>query len=285
MKKLILLLASLSLLVSCTKEITIDLPEVKQKIVVDGGIVTGEYAVVTLTWSAGYFDPVDSAALSNSIISNALVIMSDGIQTDTLQPQIDFNYIIPLVYKGSVITGQVGRTYSITITAGDQTVTSSTTIPNPIPLDSAWFEVEPDRDSLGFMWARMTDPNATGNGYRWFTKRIGEDSRYLPPFGSAFDDQFINGTSFDFAFNRPRSSDPNAPEDETERGYFKIGDVVAIRFTAIGQNEVNFFRTYETELSNNGNPFAAPGVVDSNIEGGLGIWCGYSASQDTVTCQ
>lgn len=286
MKKTALYIFSAFALVSCQKEIVIELPEEEPQIVVDGGIYVGQPAEVTLTWSAGYFDPIDSAALVNSVIQNALVTVSDGTTTDTLQFTLDFNRPIPFVWRGGAIIGQVGGTYHLTVVANGKTATSVTTIPYPVALDSAWFKPEIPGDSLGFMWAHLTDPAGYGNGYRWFTQRLGEDPVFLAPFGSSFDDSFIEAESFDFAYNRPSASNSTAEEDsDFRRGYFITGDTVVIRFCAIGTAEVDFFRTFEIEVSNNGNPFAAPGVIETNVTGGLGIFCGYSPTYDTVICQ
>jgi hypothetical protein len=272
-----------ALLAGCTKEITIDLPEVESKIVVDGGIFTGEFAQVTLTNSAGYFDPVDSTSLAGYLISNATVTLTDGIQTDTLRPTVDFTLPIPFVYRGSVIQGQVGRTYTLTIVANGETVTAVTTIPQPVALDSLWFELEGGSDSLGFIWANLNEPAGLGNGYRWFAKREGRDDRFLPPFGSAFFDKFIDGQDFDFGYNRGMEPGSTAPDDDgPERGRFRLGDTVVVRFCSIGTAEVEFFRSYESIVSNQGNPFAAPGVVETNVQGGLGIFCGYAPSLDTL---
>jgi len=286
MKKLFPFLLPALFAVSCEKEIDVVLPDVEQKIVVDGGITVGEPAAVTLTWSAGYFDPIDSASLLSYVITNATVTVTDGTTTDTLHITLDPDLPIPIVYRGANVLGQIGRTYVLTVVADGKTVTSTTTIPNPVPLDSVWFKPEIPGDSLGFAWAHLTDPAGYGNGYRWYTMRLHEDPTFMAPFGSTFDDNFIEGESFDFAYNRPVDPGSTAPEDnDNRRGYFITGDTIAVKFCAIGQAEANFFRTYEIEVSNNGNPFASPGVIESNVEGGLGIFCGYSPSYDTIICQ
>lgn len=286
MKKIFPFLFTGLLFASCEKEIDIVLPDVENKIVVDGGIFVGQPAEVVLTWSAGYFDPIDSASLISYVIQNAVVTVSDGFMTDTLEMTLDFNRPIPFVYRGGTVIGQVGRTYVLTVVADGKTVTSSTRIPDPVQLDSVWFKPEIPGDSLGFAWAHLSDPPATGNGYRWYTMRLHEDPTFLAPFGSTFDDNFINGESFDFAYNRPVNSNSTEPEDnDFRRGYFITGDTIVVRFCSIGTAEVDFFRTFEVEVSNNGNPFAAPGVIESNVEGGLGIFCGYSPTYDTIICQ
>lgn len=287
MKKSILffILSLIVVLTACQREVTVDLPNVESKIVVDGGIFIGEFAQVTLTKSSGYFDPVDSASLANSLITDAIVTLSDGALIDTLKFTLDFNLPIPIVYRGSIITGQAGRTYTLRIESNNTVITAQTTIPNPVALDSLWYKLE-SGDSLGFIWANLNDPDQLGNGYRWLAKRLSRDNRFLPPFGSAFDDKFINGQDFDFAYNRGTEPGSTADDDVgEERGYFRRGDTVLVRFCSIGIPEVDFFQSYENIISNQGNPFAAPGVAESNVQGGLGIFCGYGQKEDTIICQ
>lgn len=286
MKKLLIIPILALFLFSCTKEVTIDLPAPEKKIVVDGGIFVGQPTEINLTWSTGYFDPIDSASLANYLITNATVIVRDGAFTDTLQLSYNPNKPIPIVWRGTNIIGQVGHTYTLTVVAEGKTATATTTINAPVALDSVWFKPEPPHDSLGYAWAHLTDPVGNGNGYRWFAKRITKDAAFMAPFGSAFDDKFIEGASFDFAYNRPMTQGSTAPEDEGEQRWFYIvGDTIVVQFCSIGQNEVNFFRTYENVVAGNGNPFAAPGVIKTNVQGGLGIFCGYSPSYDTIICQ
>ena len=65
--------------------------------------------------------------------------------------------------------------------------------------------------------------------------------------------------------------------------YFKKTDTIFIKFTTIDQNTLKFFTTYEAAYQSNGNPFASPVNIISNIEGGgLGIWAGYGVTYDTI---
>jgi hypothetical protein len=77
------------LLTGCQKNITITLPPVESQIVVEGHIETGQGAYVVLTRSTGYFTPLDTQAVLNSIVHNATVIVSDGVHTDTLPYYVD----------------------------------------------------------------------------------------------------------------------------------------------------------------------------------------------------
>src|SRR5687768_15846078 len=107
MKRIFAILLFSSMLAACQKEIDIDLPDVEQLIVVDGGIFVGMPAEVTLTWSAGYFDPIDSASIANYVITTATVTVTDGTITDTLNIVFDPNMPIPIVWRGGNLIGQV----------------------------------------------------------------------------------------------------------------------------------------------------------------------------------
>jgi hypothetical protein len=283
---LLTLLAVLALFSSCEKDITVNLPHTAPQLVVEGYVYSGEAPYVFVTRSADYFDPLDSAALIAHLVFDAVVLVSDGITTDTLSGTLDTDFSIPWVYKSSRLTGTPGRNYTLTVMVDSDTLTSVTQVPYLVPLDSVWFKVDGNRDSLGYAWAHLTDPDTLGNGYRWFAKRIGKDDDFIAPLGSVFEDKFINGKSFDFGYNRGTPPNSTAEEDlNEERGYFKKGDTIAVKFCTIDRRHFLFWRSVETQLSNNGNPFSSPGTIESNILGGLGIWGGYGVSYDTIVAR
>ena len=73
-------------------------------------------------------------------------------------------------------------------------------------------------------------------------------------------------------------------DNNAEKGYFKKGELVVVKFSTIGEKEFLFFRSYDENAVSNGNPFAAPTNLQSNIQGQnvLGLWCGYNNFLDTV---
>ena len=271
---------------SCQKEITVDLPQPKDKVVVEGHVEPGKKPYVILTKNQGYFSPVDSATLYNSIIQNGFVTISDGITTDTLHLTLDYNYLPPIIYRATNMTGVVGRNYHLNVVVDGKTFTANTTIPTPVFNDSLWFKYYGASDSLGFIWAHLTDPPGLGNNYRWMAKRLGKDVDFIAPFGSEFNDKFIDGQSFDFAFNRGEVANSEALDDQNEEaGFFKKYDTVVVKFCAIDRDAYNFFRSYDTDHYSSGNPFASPASVEGNIypkDEALGIFCGYGVALDTV---
>jgi hypothetical protein len=146
---LIPLLIIVFALSSCEKEITIDIPKAEEKIVVEGWIDQNDYPIVFLTKNLPYFGTIDSSMLLNIIIQDATVIVSDGVNYDTLAKTYNTDYFPPIFYKGSKIKGEINKTYFLTVKAQGKTLTAKTTIPPPVYPDSVWFKVEPKQDSLG----------------------------------------------------------------------------------------------------------------------------------------
>lgn len=294
MKKFVLIILVSIAFLSCEKDITVNFPQPPDLLVVDGHIENGQYAYVHLTKNASFFAPTDSASLINYLVTNATVIVSDGILYDTLTFSLDFNNFpyFPLVYKGNKIIGQPNHFYSLTITANGQTVTSYTSIPVPVVPDSAWFKVEPNMDSLGYVWINFHDPDTLGNCYRFFTKRIShrlngrgpvKDLDFLTDINSVYDDKIFNGSNPNFDFDRGHIPyDTNADEHNIERGLFVKGDTIVFKYTNIDRPHFDFWNTEGIAAQSSGNPFASPITVKSNIKGGLGIWGGYGAAYDTI---
>ncbi len=85
MKKYILpLLLVSTILLSCTKEVNIDIPGYVKTIVVDGSITTGQPPIVLLSSSQDIFSPTNLQAYINGFISGAVVTVSNGTNTVTL---------------------------------------------------------------------------------------------------------------------------------------------------------------------------------------------------------
>lgn len=270
---------------SCEKDIDLNLPDPEIKIVAEGWIDQSDYPIVMLTKSSPYFSVVDSAAIMDMIVLNATVVVSDGVIYDTLTPTFDPNYFPPFLYKGSLIKGEVDKTYYLKVITDSITLTATTTVTPPIPLDSVWFEVEDNQDSLGYVWGSFQDPADQINFYRLFTKRLCKDSRFIPTFGSAYDDKFFNGQSFEFSLMRGIESLTDTTTDE-EMTFFKIGDTVIVKACTMDKAHYDFWRSAEGEMYTSGNPFASPTQIVTNIEGGgLGIWGGYGVYTDTVICK
>lgn len=305
---------------SCEKEIDLVLPEAEAGLVIEGKIESGQPPYVILTKSTGYFEATDISTFLNSFVHNAQITVTAG-ETSYALPELclhdlppefrplaaaflgidedelaGINYCLYTVsladlFSGNYLKGEVGKSYRLTIQSEGKTYSSTTKIPELVPPDSVWFRLDGADTLYGFAWAHLTDPDTIGNAYRWAARRINtgndgkpKDGNFVYPFGSAFDDKFFNGKSFEFGYDRGHRPSEEGVKEEGEKSHFyKLGDTIVVKFCTIDQQVMEFIRKYEMEIWNNGNPFASPSTIPTNIEGGaFGLWAGYGVSLDTI---
>jgi len=253
--KLIIAIISIGIVFSsCSKAIEFDLPEVEQDVVLVGKIESGNFPIVFLSKTQGYFEPTDAESIFGTNIHDANVTMNDGLNDiiltelcsadipDSLLPLVSqvtgipaqnlqfFNYCIYTSLDALAI-GVEGRTYSLYIETDTDTLTASTILPMSVPLTNTYFEAFESLDSLGFLFGTLTDPPEEGNGYRWFAQRINtykynyaapydnvmgaqKDAFPIAPLGSVFDDKFLNGLSLEIEYNRGEVGNLEGPDDE-----------------------------------------------------------------------
>lgn len=258
---------------ACNDEPYLNVPLPEDMIVVDGWIENGQFAKVLLTRNSPYFASIDSASVRSLVLTWAKVTVSDGINTEILTLRKDEDYFPPYIFEGNEIIGVTGRTYSIKAEYGGKTVTATTTIPEIVPLDTAFFYLESGSDSLGSIYMEFTDPPDVKNYYRILTKRNGEDTRYYSSMVMCMDDMYFSGQKFSFSVRRGPESFISSYGNE----YFRMGDTVSIKFCTIDNAHFDFWNSFQDETFNASNPFASSlSTIRSNIEGdGLGIWGGY----------
>ncbi len=303
-------------LTACEKEITVDLPETEPRIVVEASIETGQAPFVLLTRTQKYFAPTSLASIAASFVSEAEVRVNDGVTTHELiklcsslltEEQLEEVALLTgfnagllananiCIWTSPTLLGENGRTYRLEVDVENKSLTSTTTIPNPVPLDSLWFRLalqQPGDDTLGLIWATINDPDTMGNHYRWFAQRINrrpdgrmKDMRYIAPLFSVYEDRYVNGLTFDLNFARGRAPFSDSADEPGEaQGYFKRNDTVAIKMASIGRAEFLFYKSYASNVVTEGDVFSTPANIISNIDGGLGVWVGYGTYLDTVIC-
>ena len=288
--KIVLFIASVVILSSCEKEITVDLPKPDTKIVIEGSIETGKHPWVFVTTNTPYFSPVDSLVIYNMIVKNARVSVTDGTTTDSLHIVID-PYTFPfLKYVADNMIGETGKTYQLKVEVDGKLYTSSTIIPNAVKIDSLKFKPDINQDTLGYVWLYIVDPDTLGNYYRIFTKVLGVDSVYLRPYPSVIDDRFFNGMFGEYSLQRGRNPlEDNKYDDNgldstgVSRFYFRRGQTVVVKLCSIDPVHYDFWYSVEQQFITDGNPFASPVSARTNITGGsLGIWGGYGTFLDTI---
>lgn len=285
MHRTLILLLFCTAFISCEKELDIQPLDVGETLAVDASIENGQPPQVILTKSFKYFNTLSLADLADAFVNNAKVTISDGTTTAQLKEYALPAGLVDSIYYYSVddsptavkIFGQLNKSYTLNIETDGKTYTSSTTIPNiNRTIDSLWWKKAPENKDTNkvVVFARLTDPPGRGNYVRYYTSR--NDSAFLPGFNSVFDDAVVDGVTYDIQVDK--GIDRNQEFDREEYGFFLRGDTVDVKMSNIDKTTFDFWRTWETNQSNVGNPFSVPVKVLGNISnGGLGYFGGYAS--------
>ncbi len=314
MKKLSILFFTLFFLYSCTKEVKIDIPGYQEQLVIDGQIEPNSPPFVLLSKTKDIYSPTDLSAYLNGFISGAIVtvsngsvtvqldeICSDNLPSGTEEIAAEFfgipvdelkNYhICAYTTANTDIFGEIGKTYTLSVSYDGKTYTAATTLKPPVPFVKTFWKPDEFED-YGYSWVTLSDPGSAYNAYMWEVKRINLDTAgnerdrlFTKTYNPVFDDEFFNGSTFDFAYENPMSFDEdNLPAQY--RGYYKVGDTVVIRFSQLDEKVYDYFEKKYVQINNGGSPFSVPANIPTNIKGGaLGIWAGFSPNIDTLICK
>jgi hypothetical protein len=278
--KTVMVLLPLLFGIGCNDDMYVNTPLPDDKIVIDGWIEDGQYAKVMLTRNSPYFSSIDSASLRELVLTRAKVSLSDGEKEEILILRKNENYFPPYIFEGNEIKGDTGKIYTLTAEYGGKTAWASTTIPAKVPLDTFYFNLEQNSDSLGTIYLEFSDPIENKNFYRILTKRLGKDARYYSTIVQAIDDSYFSGNKFGFSISRSPQSILSSQGNQ----YFEKGDTVNIKFCTIDKDQYEFWDSYQDEILNASNPFAASlSTIKSNVCGtGLGVWGGYGVNLYTL---
>lgn len=270
-------------LMSCEKEITVDLPPSTPQLVVEASINQQfpNLNYVYISRSLDYFNP----DLSLNGVKDALVYITPGtiVDQDTIWDDANRIQLIDIstipgvdslllgftgIYFNPLLLPQVGVPYKLDIDVQGQKVTGVTSIPKPVAIDTLYWRQEiQDKDTGMFVTFEFTD-GPEQNNYRMAV--YNGSSPFLIGWGSAsffrtFDDAVLNNGKRPYSFFRP----------------FNYGDTLSIYLNSIGRKEFLFWESY-ARAANNGGPFATPVSVKSNITGAIGSFTGYGVSYRNV---
>lgn len=274
---------------SCEKNINFTLNQTADVLVVDASIENSKPPLVVLTKSLDYFSQISPQLLANSFVHNAGVFVSNGTINQKLKEYfIDsaggyriYYYTIDSSNLSAAFLGQFNKTYSLKVVSEGKEYNANTTIPilakKP---DSLWWKPAPFTTDTAkvIVMIKTTDPPGLGNYIRYFTRK--NSGPFLPGETSAFDDQFVDGTTYEFPVDPGIDRNNKVSRDDN---FFKRGDTVTLKLCNIDKATFTFFNTLEFSYSSIGNPFSSPNKVIGNISNGaLGAFYGYGAFYKTI---
>jgi len=287
------ILASLMVLTACDlqQQVELDLPEYEPLLVVESYLQPGNPYIVTLVESSDFYGDIKI----NFVRDAEVVISHDGIN-DTLAPfeiPLDFAFppgfvdttllqqLAPILGEGAYIYTSLNSVpedynseFRLSVTAPDgRTLSANTFIPAPVEADS--IIIRYDEDSLALMLTQFQDDPAQANYYRRVLER-----RVVDTIVSEAGD-----TSYNY---RSRTEQDFFTNDEINNGEvitfgtlyeFERGDSLINTIFHVTEDYSRFVETRDAAIIASFSPFAPPTVVYSNIEGGLGIFTGFTFTE------
>ena len=257
-------------------------PDIHEEIVVEGWIESGGNPIVLLTKSfvIAMDEETDPDQEESIVLPWGKVTVSDGFETVTLTGDYDDRYMPPYVYSTSRMRGVPGRTYTLQIEYGSRIATAQTTIPTPDPLDSLVVSSCEESDTLYQITAYYSDNPETKDYYSFHTRIFNRETRFYPSFLGVVDDERL-------ALHNQQIIQPGlhqlTNEGQVYRHYFRESDSVQIKFAKIDATTYSIHKAYNEMTSLTNNPiFSSDISMPTNIQGGLGYWCGYGVTKYNV---
>ena len=254
------------LLSSCQDVIDIDLRDADRKYVVEGSVVQGvDSVLVRVSRTTSFFETTGPEAITDASV---VLTLPDG--TERVLDHVSDGY-----YKAMGIDAQPNATYRLTVSAGGETFTASSYMPEPVSIDSLTYQ--PVQNFFGpppagppkfNVFLNFQDPQSR-NYYRAVYTRNGNQQGNLGDI-QLFDDELTNGNYIEIPiFNQE----------------YKLGDTAHVALQTMDADAYTFLETFVSAASSDaGSPFsAAPDNPITNIEGGaVGVFVAYARTEAEV---
>jgi hypothetical protein len=155
---------------------------------------------------------------------------------------------------------------------------------------------ETNKEHECYIWTLIHDPDTIGNIlFAQYKRYEGENIDKTFRICSRFlrTDKLWNGTDYSTYFSRSGiliNEEGNGGllpffSERIENGKLLKEDKVIFKISQISHKTYLFLKSKKLQEELNNNPFSEPINLISNIEGALGIWCGYGALYYRISIQ
>jgi len=224
---------------SCERIIQLDLKNSTSKIVIQGNIYDQPGPYIVKISNSVNFD----ASSNYPPVTGAKVVITDNVsQNETLTETTAGTYLT------SKLRGVPGRTYSLSVIAGNETYLSSATMPYAVAIDSIYFS-KSLFSGEEVTTVRILDPPFIVNYYRlvYFINKVQQKVFYI------LDDDLFQGATIRYALFA-RGSDIKLAK----------GDLVSVWLESVDHGVYEYFRTAGSDEGES----ASPANPVSNISNG-----------------
>jgi len=249
------------------QEISLELPAYDSRLVLECYLEPEKPYRLLLSRSSAYFDPfptIGAGFLNQLFVENARVSITHRGRVIRLNnaPTLDretgkiYNY-----WNVEPVPADFEEPFFLRIvTEEGDTLQATTTLLPPVPIDSIVVEYQQPADTLARVLTYLTDPPNEKNFFRRILHKgnLGENPKQdFPSDDRILENSLVYGTGFEYL----------------------EGDTLINTVYHIEEAYFRFLETVNRAAESNGNPFAQPSPVLSNISGtvdAIGIFTGLS---------
>lgn len=265
----------LVLLVACDGDIT---PPESQQIVVEGWIEEGGHPVVILSFTIPIKEDYTSTdSIDQYLIRWGRVSVSDGENSVVLSGKYDKGYFPPYIYTSTSMIGQAGKTYTIRADYRGFHASAQTTIPKSVPIDRLYSVPVGNSDTLRTVHCVFR--HEEGERYfKLFTRSDMNDQQYLSSSLGILDASTLNNPA-----DVPVFRGMKVTNQEDYDSHYVVGDTVIVKLCTLDEQSYHYWKDWGDSEEFSANPlFNVMNNPRSNIQGGVGYWCGYGRSQQVI---
>ncbi len=252
----ILLIGALGLS-ACTKVIDVDIDQAPARVVIEGEVTNGAGPhIVHLSKSVGISDPNAFPEVQGAFVR----IADDEGNADTLLETR------PGYYASNSLLGRPTHAYTLTVTVGDQTFTATSTMPEPILMDSVFnLNVSFFGSTRYPVLVLLQDPGNQKNQYRFITTV----NRNRQPGSISQNDDFFDGQATQIFLQGVGAE-------------VVIGDTIALQMQCIDGSVYEYFSSFGSSGGGPGGS-SAPANPYTNLSGGaMGYFNACTVDQRTI---
>lgn len=250
------------ILISCEKEIDLDLEDKSGQIVIEANVSDKEeFHTARITRSQAFNQPTKVDG-----ISNAFVTISDNFgMIDTLAYISDGNY-----RTQNLGAGISGRTYTLEVVIEGKKYTSLSTMPSKVPLTGLRLDSMSIFGNSNYnVVPEYVDPPTLGNCYLFFVTIENKNGLVLEANNDNFGNGVANQRNLDLPF------DENNP--------VKSGDNVIVEMRTIDKSIYTYFTALSQLAENGPGGGITPANPPSNISGGaLGYFSAHTSQSLSI---
>ena len=267
---------------SLQNDVNVPLPYYANQLVAECYLQNGEVPRLSVTESVPYLDDGQAVAAGSQVLklSNGQTVQLPTDVTVTLtlpggkplplrfSPGVDNATGKYYTHVGSApLVAQAGQQFGLDVQdKRGRHITGTTVVPTFIRIDSAQYKYNglTGANKKAYFLTKWTDPGATADFYRLMLHK-----------GKPANNSETDNLLTDRLFN-------GQPYAQVTTYRFVPGDTVTATLYHIDSLYYSFRLSVRDARNANGNPFAQPSGIHSNVQGGLGIFTVLVSDQRTV---